>query len=321
MANELRGVAGSGTLYARIASSAGLWWNTNSAAFEAYSAGNYGYYDVALTEQGNSGVYVADFPSGITASGTYEYYVHRQLGASPAEGDPVVNTGKIDWSGTVSVTSGSGSMTAADFYAYLLRLGFKRTDKSTEAYEAITDAVQDMRRRFAFDEAAAETTITDTISTSGDFKMAVESNFGLLLGVVMQDGVNAHVLKHRSKKQFDDLYPDINVTADQGYPEHFCIYGGYIYIGPIPDATTYIYRKSYSERAGTITASSSSVPFTTVYRDILADNVLSKLYKGLEEYEKAEYHRTQFEQALVPAIRKERKNARKGCFVGRIVDC
>lgn len=318
MSNEIRGVAPSGTLYARIMNKAGQWWNGSS--FESYSAGNYSTYDVAMTEQGNSGLYVADFPSGITSSGTYEYYVHRQAGGSPAEGDLIVNTGKVDWTGTVSVSASTGSMSGSDWKSYILRLGFKRTDKDTEIYEATTDAIQEMRRRFMFDEAETETTTTDTISTDGDFKLALESDFGLLLGIIMQDGTDAHRIEIIPKSKFDELYPDINVTNDRGYPKHAAIYAGQIYIGPPPDATSYTYRKSYSRRAGTITSATSGVPFTDVYRDVLAENVLMRLYRGLQDHNEASIHENAFEKGWMFATQRETVNSGAHCFNQRQTD-
>ena len=312
MAREIRGASPSGTLYARIINSIGYWWN--GTTFEAYSAGNYSNYDVAMTEQGNSGVYVADFPTGITTGGTYEYFVHRQSGGSPAEGDPVINTGKIDWTGTVSISGATGGMAGSDWRDYVLRLGFKRTDKDAELYEATTDAIQEMRRRFMFDEAEIDMTTTDTISTLGDFKLDLESNFGLLLGIVLEDDDTGTPLRQVSKAQFDELYPSINVDTDRGYPEHFTVYAGQIYIGPAPDQTSYLYRINYSTRAGTITSSTTSVPFTNLYRDVLADNVLARLYKGLEDYEKSAMHKAAYEEQMVYSERRERKNAGNSNF-------
>ncbi len=320
MAREIRGVADSGTLYARILqTSTGYWWN--GTTFEAYTAANYANYDVAMTEQGDSGVYVADFPSGITSGGTYEYYVHLQSGGSPAEGDVVAGTGKVDWTGTASITAATGAMTGADFYAYLLRKGLKRTDKSTEAYEAITDAIQEMRQRFAFDEAETEATSTDTISTLGDFKITNETNMGMLLGVILEDDDTGTPLEKKTKAQFDELYPSINVDSDRGYPQHYCVYGGSIYIGPAPDSTDYAYRLTYSRRAGTITSSTTGVPFSDLYRDMLAKLSLHFLYEGLEEFDKAGYYRTQFESLFALAERKERLNAGIGAFNQVYRDC
>ena len=307
MAREIRGVSSTGTLYARILNSAGLWWNGSS--FEAYATASYSTYDVAMTEQGNSGVYVADFPSGITTSGTYECYVHRQLGASPAEADPVVNTCKVDWSGTASISAASGAMTGSEFYEYMLRAGFKRTDKATEAYEAITDAIQIMRRRFGFSEAETDTGTTDSISTLGDYKLTLESDFGLLISVLLLNGTSyGKPLTKLSKAEFDELYPSSSLGTYKGYPDHFCIYAEQIYLGPVPDSVSYTYRVNYSKRAGTVTSSTSGVPFTNVYRDVLCDLVQALLYKGLQEYEAATFYKQAFEDEFFLATRKERIN-------------
>lgn len=318
MAREIRGVAPSGTLYARILSPSGLWWNGSS--FEAYSSGDYSTYVISMAEQGNSGVYVADFPTGITSGGTYEIFIHRTT-SSAAEGDQVVNTAKIDWTGSSSISSGSGSMTGSDWRDYVLRCGFKRTDKDTEIYEATTDAIQEMRRRFMFDEAENETTTTDTIATLGDFKLDLESDFGLLLGIVLEDDDTGTPLKQISKSQFDQLYSSINVESDRGYPEHFCIYNGQIYIGPRPDQTSYVYRISYSRRAGTVTSSTTGVPFTNLYRDILADNVLSRLYTDVNKFDLAAQHKQRFEEQMAYAERRERLNSGEGFFNVRPFGC
>lgn len=313
MSNEIRGVATSGTLYAVIMNESGQFWNGSS--FESYTGGNYSTYAVSMTEQGTSNIYFADFPSGITTGGVYEYIVYRQAGGSPAQGDTPVATGKIDWTGTVAVTAVAGSMTGSDFRDYVLRKGFKRTDKDTELYEAVTDAIQEWRRRFDFDEAEVETTTTDTITTLGDFKIDVESDNGLLLGVIMEDGTTAQQLIRRSKSEFDQLYPDHNVTNDRGYPADYMVFAGSIYIGPIPDDTSYSYRLSYSKSAGTVTSSTTGVPFTALYRDVLALDVLSRLYEMLEEYDKANYYRAEFESKWIDMTRRERANAGDGTFI------
>lgn len=314
MAREIRGIAVSGTLYAHIMNSAGLRWN--GTAFEAYSAGNYADYDIAMTEQGDSGVYVADFPTAITTGGTYEIFVYLQAGGSPAEGDFVASTQSIDWTGSAIVSASSSSMTAAAFYAYILRKGFLRTDKSAEVYEAITDAIQELRARFMFDEAGTDATTTDTISTLGDFKLALESDFGMILGVILQDGEEATPLTKLTKDEFNAIYPFAASDTDfRGYPKHFCIYAGQIYLGPTPDSTGYTYRLNYSKRAGTVDSSTAAVPFTDIYREMLANLVLAKLYAGLEDYDKAGWHRQEHENMFMAATRRERKNGGNSTFV------
>lgn len=315
MAREIRGTSPSGTLYARIINSSGLWWNGSS--FETYSAVNYANYVIAMTEQGSSTVYVADFPALITTAGTYEVFIHRTT-TSAAEGDQVVNTNKIDWTGTSSVDiNASDSMTGSEWRDYILRLGFKRTDKDTELYEATTDGIQEMRRRFMFDGAEVETTTTDTITVAGDYHIDVEDDFGLVLGVILEDTNTGTPLRKISKHEFDLLYPGIHVDNNNGYPRDYCIYAGQILIGPFPDRVTYVYRVSYSQRAGTITSSTTGVPFTNVYRDVLANLVQSKLYLVMEEYDKANLYRQIFETSFELATRKERINSGNAFFVQR----
>lgn len=313
MSGELRGVTVTGkTLYAQILNKTAQHYN--GTTFETYAAGNWGNYDISLPEQGSSGVYVGDFPTAIVTSGTYDYLVFRQVGASPAEGDPVINTGKIDWTGSTSASAATGAMSGSDWADYVRRCGFKRTDKDTELYEATTDAIQEMRRRFMFDEAEAEATTTDTISVLGDFKLDYESDFGLILGIVLEDDDTGTPLNKISKDKFDQLYSSINVESDRGYPEHYCLYAGSIYIGPIPDSTSYSYRISYSKRAGTVTSATTGVPFTNYYRDILADNVQARLYKGLDEPQKAAEYRAAFEEGFFYAQRRETINTGSHCF-------
>jgi hypothetical protein len=267
-----------------------------------------------MTEQTSSGIYYGNFPSTITTGGTYQVFYFIQSGGSPAVGDTPAGQQSIDWTGTASVAAATGAMTGEDWYDYLIRRGFKRTDKETEVYEVTTDVIQQMRRRFMFDEAETETTTTDTISVAGDFKITVESDLGLLLGVVLEDDDTGTPLTRVSKSRFDQLYPSINIESDTGYPKHYCVYAGSIYIGPIPDSTAYAYRLSYSRRAGTITSSTTGVPFTDLYRDVLADGVLSALYRDLEEYDKADRHKAAFEEGFVMATRRERVNSCAGIF-------
>jgi hypothetical protein len=271
-----------------------------------------------MTEQGNSSVYVGDFPSAITTGGTYEYFIHRRLGGSSVEGDPVVNTGKIDWTGSASVFVSSGALTGSEWLSYIVNtLGFKRTDKDDVVFAATTDAIQIMRRKFSFDEAQVDMTTTDTISTLGDFKIAIESNLGLLQSVILQDDDTGTPLDQVSKSKFDLLYPSINVDSDKGYPQHFCVYAGSIYIGPIPDQTSYAYRINYSTRAGIIVSSTTGVPFTNLYRDVLGDLTMSRIYLSLEDFEKSSFWEGRFNNSFDGALTRERLNSGRSIFMVR----
>ena len=101
MSNELRGATAPGmTCYAMVLNSAGKFWDTVTETFVSFDTNSYSDYLITMLEQGSTGIYLGDFPVTITSSGTYEYFIKRQSDASPAQDDPIVNTGKLDWTGS-----------------------------------------------------------------------------------------------------------------------------------------------------------------------------------------------------------------------------
>ena len=315
MANELEGYgAPDSTTYALI-KKRGLFWN--GTTFVTYATASRGDYDVPLTELGtSSGMYQADFPSDITDSGSYSYAVYQTetVGTAPSEEDRYIGGGTVDWTGAASIATAPGSMSGSDFYDYVLRT-FKRDDKSTEVYEAITDTIRDLRLRYHFDEATADAVTTDSITVAGDFKIELEDTLGMLLGVTVQDGENASPLILVTKQQFDLLYSDINVNSNYGYPRHYCVFAGSIYIGPCPDSTAYTYRLSYSTRGGTVSSSTTAVPFTAVDRELVKHGTLSRLYILMEEPNLAAVHEALFEKRFSINVDRERKNKGEGSFL------
>ena len=101
MANEIQADFTTGkTLYAQVRSATGAIWNTASAALQAYVTANIADYDIAMTEQGTaSGYYAGNMPAA--AGGVYNVVVKVRVGGAPAETDPTIATGQIEWSGTV----------------------------------------------------------------------------------------------------------------------------------------------------------------------------------------------------------------------------
>jgi hypothetical protein len=99
MANEIQWTDASGlTEYVNLTDTAGQWWNAVLEEFEGFNAANWTDYDVAATEFGTSGVYVAAMPLGPT--GIIHWRARRQAGGSPAQSDTIVDQGWIDWSGS-----------------------------------------------------------------------------------------------------------------------------------------------------------------------------------------------------------------------------
>ncbi len=106
MANEINiDYASGNTLYAVVRNSAGDAWYATGQVFEAW--GTTGRtaddYEVSLTDKSGSR-YVGNFDENIPA-GRYSTQVFLQAGANPADGDTLVGSDEIVWSGTGRVTA------------------------------------------------------------------------------------------------------------------------------------------------------------------------------------------------------------------------
>lgn len=201
-------------------------------------------------------------------------------------------------------------MDGASFYAYLLRT-FIRTDKQTEAYEAITDAVMTISREFAFQEIQSEQETTDQISVLGDYKLSLETNTDYLISdVVLRDGDSSRQLIMIGKSEFDNLYPNpASSTVNKSKPVHACVYAGQIYLGPVPDSTSYDYYISQATKLTTaITSGTSSVPFSGLdMRECLKLFSLQKIYGVLENMELEAANGMKADAMLKKIIAKEKK--------------
>lgn len=77
-------------------------WSTSggTGAFESYQTAHYSDYVISMTEQGTaSAFYAGTMPPAIPA-GVYGVTVMRQIGGSPAESDPCVGEGDLQWNGS-----------------------------------------------------------------------------------------------------------------------------------------------------------------------------------------------------------------------------
>jgi len=102
MANELtfHSAANSGdTLYAQLENMVGQVWN--GAAFEAPVSGNWGDYDIALSEQATStGIFRGAMPAA--AAGAYSFVVRLRATGAPLVTDIVLGSSSVfSWSGSV----------------------------------------------------------------------------------------------------------------------------------------------------------------------------------------------------------------------------
>lgn len=126
------------TVYALLLNSSGQFYNTAGAAFESFSAGNYTDYDIALTEQGSTGIYIGDMPG--VALGYYSLVSKLRAGGSPAQTDISIADGEMQWSGSIVATLNS--------YADAL---LKRdwTAVTGEASRSVLNALRKLRNKWA----------------------------------------------------------------------------------------------------------------------------------------------------------------------------
>ena len=106
MANEIHADYASGqTLYAVIRNIAGDVWHVAGQAFEVWGTAGRDAddYDIDLADKGGSR-YVGDFDSEISP-GRYCIQIFLQAGANPADGDTIISSDEIVWSGLGKVTA------------------------------------------------------------------------------------------------------------------------------------------------------------------------------------------------------------------------
>jgi len=207
-------------------------------------------------------------------------------------------------------------MTGPELLAYVLRK-FKRTDKDTEAYEAMTDIIAKVKYDTAL-EAVKEEAYATGIATLGEYRIALPDDFQNLEGditLIEPNDNERRVLEKINKSTYDDKYADRLFSSytdmNSAKPKHFCIYAGQIYLGPVPDDVDYKYQINYSTtQDSAISASTTSVPFTTDYseRNIIRAGVLAELYDGMENYEEAGYWRALFTVGKEKMVDKDNEN-------------
>lgn len=195
-------------------------------------------------------------------------------------------------------------MDGASFLTYVKRI-LRRTDKDTEVYEATTDTIADIRIQLKTDDYKEEAYVAG-ISVLGDYRISLPSDFGHLIGsVTLVDDSSGYTrtLNKITKQTYDDRYSD-RLHSDlsdvnDAMPVDLCIYGGQIFLGPVPDLTTYKYYINYTTEAFTeVTALTTDVPFSGKYRSTLRAGVLAEVFSGMEQFDEAEYWRGKFNEGL-----------------------
>ena len=106
MANEIQADYASGnTLYAVVRNPAGQVWYVVGQDFDVWGTDSRDAddYDISLTDKDGSR-YIGDFDGNISP-GRYSIQIFLQAGANPADGDTLVGSDEIIWSGSGRITA------------------------------------------------------------------------------------------------------------------------------------------------------------------------------------------------------------------------
>lgn len=199
------------------------------------------------------------------------------------------------------------SMTGSNFLAYVKNISI-RTDKDAILYDCITDTILDMSRRINSQESQKDIATTATITSLGQYQIALEANLSWPVSAVrILESNESYQLKKLSKPLFDQNYPwPADPVVDKNKPVDYCIFGNQIWLGPVPDKTTYVYEIVYiSGITSVITGSTTAVLFTDLYREILRWGTLYRLYDGLENDSLAQKNLSLYENGIKGITRRE----------------
>lgn len=203
-------------------------------------------------------------------------------------------------------------MTGSDFHDYVVRT-LKRTDKTAEVYDAITDTIVDMCERTEFEDTKVEAYTTSGITALGDYKIDLPANFGRLIGDVRwSDQDDSSTLTRLSKQEFNEKFPDPDGDDPiDGEPTHYCVFGNQILLGPVPDDVTYEYQIDYSTfPSDAVTATTAEVLFTDKARECVKFGALARVFEVIEMFDLAERYRIRYENELAQFVAREEKNTR-----------
>jgi hypothetical protein len=157
--------------YAVLFDNAGLFYNRNSAAYEAFNSANWDDYDFPMTEIGDTGLYQSDDDVPAGAGFTPNITVRNRTAGTPSPDvavDPLQGSAWLDWNGTDVVGAANAHLATPAEAAgrptelnAMLRRVFERTankrtrNRTTGAY-ALRNAADSANL-----ETAAQSTASD----------------------------------------------------------------------------------------------------------------------------------------------------------------
>lgn len=200
-------------------------------------------------------------------------------------------------------------MTGAELLTYCKET-FKRTDKDSELYKAITDTIMDMKIRFTPEDFKV-ISYTSGVDVIGEYYYELPDNFGYLIGrIKILDGSDSYPLGKISKSTYDQYQANPAFSGvNTSKPQAFCIYGNQVYLYPVPDSLDYQYEMNYTEEDATVVdANTAYVDFSDRYRECLKYGTLARMYIDLQDDQEAMKYNQLYDNSLNLIISREEKN-------------
>ncbi len=172
--------------------------------------------------------------------------------------------------------------TVSQFLTYV-KLDFKRDDKDTEILSAYNDTI----RHLGSLEALEAVKLTSWIPTEvGQCDYPLPSTLCHILHPVkfiesftLESGYQMNKL---SKEEFDAKYPNPFATdVSKSEPTDYCVFGGSIQVGDVPDKATYILEVNWARMTTDLAADIDIHSFGSNWEEVLKWGTLARLYEGM----------------------------------------
>ena len=190
----------------------------------------------------------------------------------------------------------------------------KRTDKSTRIGELLNtvlkmmssaiDPVDGTPMPFSYLKTEQEYSIS-----SGDYYKSLPSDFVFLYGTpeFRYNTDKGYPMEKKSYNELRAIYPNLANDTDTGRPYHFAIDGGTFYFGPKSD-DSYTIVFPYTKLHPSVSSDSDTILFPDNFKDCIAEGIASLLFKDLDMFERAEYHKGEWLKQLIALWKIDRRN-------------
>lgn len=189
-------------------------------------------------------------------------------------------------------------MNLTNFKTYV-KYDLKRTDKDTEIVQALNDMILFVAAKLPMGAYKYQSYIA-LVAGQEDYPlpstlMHVLHPVKYLEGSATSD--SGWPLERISKQEYDERFINPNRTSpdDTGEAGFYCIFGGCILIGPIPESgTNDLLEMDWTTRPTDLSADADTPALGDEWREVLKCGVLARVNAGIELFQEAAYWESQY---------------------------